>query len=127
VQWVGTHYFAGIDGDWGDDPDALAAALRADWPEMAVTPASGEADLVAYNLELGLELGSLHADGSCIAFKHAEELVIRLAAWWRKRIPDSVALAVFNDSTATPVYVQPGMTAAELAARVAAVEAEWAG
>jgi hypothetical protein len=122
---VGTHYFAGIDGDWGDDPDALAAALRADWPEMAVTPASGDGDLVAYNLELGQELGSLHADGSCIAFKHAEELVIRLAAWWRKRIPDSVALAVFNDSTATPVYVQPGMTAQELAARVAAVEAEW--
>jgi hypothetical protein len=123
---LGTHYFAGIDGEWADDPDALAAALRAEWPGMTVRrlPAS---DLMAYDLELGNDLGSIHADGSCIAFKHAEELVIRLAAWWRRRIPDDVALAVFNDATATPVYVQPGMSAEELAERVAAVEAEWAG
>jgi hypothetical protein len=125
VQRVGTLYFAGIDGDWTDDPDALAAALRADWPEMTVRRASGS-DGMAYYLELGLEGGTLHADGSCIAFKHGEALVIRLAAWWRRRIPDDVALAVFNDSTATPVYVQPGMTAEALAERVAAVEAEWA-
>jgi hypothetical protein len=119
---VGVTFFAGIDGDWSDDPDALAATLRSDWPGMTVTPTPGS-EHMAYRLELGDALGSVHADGQCISFKHDEELVVRLAAWWRARMPDTVKLAVFNDSTAIPVYVEPGMTAAELGDRVAASEA----
>lgn len=122
---MGVHYYAGIDGDWADDPDALAAALRSDWPGMKVSPAGGS-EHMAYDLEIGNRIGSLHADGRCISFKHAEELVVGLAAWWRARIPASVKLAVFNDSTAIPVYVQPGVTAGELLDLVAAAEAEQA-
>jgi hypothetical protein len=120
---VGVKFFAGVDGDWADDPDALVAALRSDWPGMSVRPVR-DSEHVAYDLEYENALGSLHADGRCIAFKHDEDLVVRLAAWWRARLPDSVRLAVFNDSTAIPVYVEPGMTADELLERVAAAEGE---
>src|SRR4051794_35898166 len=81
---VGTHYFVGVDGDWADDPDALAAALAVDWPQLAIRPAS-DRECMAYDLELGNDLG-MHADGRCLAFKRGEELVLRLAVWWRRRV-----------------------------------------
>jgi hypothetical protein len=99
---VGVHHFVAIDGEWADDPDALAAALRADWPGMVITPASGA---MAYDIHYGQELGTIHADGRAISFKHAEDLVERLAVWWRARIPDAVKLAVFDDADATPRYL----------------------
>ncbi len=123
---MGTRYFAGIDGDWADDPDALAQALAADWPQMSITRIR-DGGLVAYDLELGSDLLSLHADGRGIAGKHGEDLVLRLALWWRRRVPAAVRLAVVNDATAAPVYVEVGMTLVTLRERVAAVEAEWGG
>jgi hypothetical protein len=119
---MGTAFFAAIDGDWAEDPDELAAALRADWPEMTVRPVR-DSEHMAYDLELGHELGSLHADGQCISFKHGEEIVARLAVWWRRRIPAEVDLEVFNDSTAIPVPVPPDVTPAELLERLAAADA----
>jgi hypothetical protein len=120
---VGTLFFAAIDGDWADDPDALAAALRSDWPAMEIRP-DPVSEHTAYRLELDGYLGSLHADGQGISFKHADELVIRLAAWWRPRVPATVRLTVFNDSTAIDVDVPPGVTPSELRDLVAAAEAE---
>jgi hypothetical protein len=122
IHGVGTLFFAVIDGDWADDPDALAAALRSDWPEMKVRP-DLRSDYAAYRLEFDGYLGSLHADGQGFSFKHGDELVIRLAAWWRPRVPATVRLTVFNDSTAIDVDVPPGVTPAELQDLVAAAEA----
>jgi hypothetical protein len=64
---VGTFYFAAVDGEWSDDPDALAAALAGDWPGMTVTRA-GASQHEAYELRLGDALGALHADGRGLAF-----------------------------------------------------------
>jgi hypothetical protein len=115
---MGVHYFAAVDGDWADDADGLAAALRADWPAMRVTCAS-ESDGMAYDLEFDGDLGSVHADGRCISFKRAGELVIRLAVWWRRRVPPAVRLAVFDDSSAIPVDVPPDATVEAIRRRVA--------
>ena len=118
---MGVHYFAAVDGDWADDPDELARALRAHWPAMRITRA-GAGERMAYDLELDGELGSVHADGQCISFKRAGDLVIRLAVWWRDRVPPAVRLAVFDDSSATPVDVPPGATVDDVRARVAEAE-----
>jgi hypothetical protein len=118
---MGVHFFVAVDGGWAEDPDELAAALRADWPEMRIRPAGTTGD-IAYDLELDGELGTLHADGRCIAFKRADELVLRLAVWWRPRVPDGTRLAVFDDSSATAVDVPPGVALDELRARVSAAD-----
>jgi hypothetical protein len=110
---MGVVYFAAIDGDWADDPDELAAALRADWPDMKVWVEGS-----AYRLEMDGRLGTLETDGKCISFKHGEQQVVELAAWWRARMPADVKLAVFDDSVAIPVYVEPGDTASAVRDRV---------
>jgi hypothetical protein len=120
---MGVHYFAAIDGDWADDAESLAEALRADWPAMRVTRASGS-DRMAYDLEFEGELGSVHADGRCISFKRAGELVIRLAVWWRRRVPGAVRLVVFDDSSAVPVDVPTDATVEQVRRRVVEAETE---
>jgi len=118
---MGAHFFVAVDGDWADDADDLATALRADWPGMRVTRARAS-DHVAYDLELDRELGGLHADGRCISFKNADELIVRLAVWWRRRVPSAIRLVVFDDSSAIAVDVAPGATVDELRASVSAVK-----
>ncbi len=100
--------------EWAEEPAAFAAALCERWPDAEVRDAPEDSTMALYFDAAGAS-GALDRGGQAVSVDGEPEAAARVAAWWRQRVPDAVALVFYDEGYAADVPVEPGADADALA------------
>lgn len=104
--------------DWHEDAQAFASALKAQWAGAQVTEDPPESTMVlSFEFEEQSErvLGRLHRDGQAVILDADVPAAAAIAAWWRGRVPEEVALIFYDEGYSADVPVEPGADGAAVA------------
>ncbi|UQU62535.1 hypothetical protein COUCH_26330 [Couchioplanes caeruleus] len=108
--------FDGEQAGWRLERDVLLAALRRDWPQIAVTEIGEEVRDISWPLpgSDGLSEAYVHSDGTCLYVDGPIDQAAQWAVWYRRLVPDGIDLMLCDDEYSFAVPVGPQTSASEL-------------